>query len=491
VGLVCTPDGKWPKSVRQGNDAAPILPDLQNITIPLNIAPLNLKILRPAIHYRVVLTPREGHPLVIESVAPSIVFPEKKWKKMLGRNAGRDLVLTLSIKEKNGSYHCFAPCTLHIATEPVDPYIAYRVIKPIYNWWSNVGIYARDLTTFDQREIIDGERFENGCVNCHSFCNNDPKHFIVSARSKKFGNACIFVVNNRAFKQNSKFGYSSWHPSGKIIVFSNMQVNQFFHTVRSEIRDVVDMYSYLACFDTQKHAIRKIENLLNPRELQTYPAWSPDGKTLYFCTAPVLWDNCDTIPPQQYSKVRYSLQKISYDVSSDMWGKPRMVLSSDSTGLSIVMPRVSPDGKFLIFCMCDYGVFPAFQKSSDIYCMDLATGDYRKLDCNSGESESWHAWSSNSRWIAFSSKRADGVFTRIYLCYIDKSGKSGKPFVLPQEDPFFYDSFMKTYSVPEFLTGPPIVRPEEIGRAERTVSAAADAKTSATLRSDTSASPHQ
>jgi len=126
-----------------------------------------------------------------------------------------------------------------------------------------------------------------------------------------------------------------------------------------------------------------------------------------------------------------------------------MVLSSDSTGLSIVMPGSRlmgiPD-----FLHVRLRVFPAFQKSSDIYCMDLATGDYRKLDCNSGESESWHAWSSNSRWIAFSSKRADGVFTRIYLCYIDKSGKSGKPFVLPQEDPFFYDSFMKTYSVPEF-----------------------------------------
>jgi hypothetical protein len=111
--------------------------------------------------------------------------------------------------------------------------------------------------------------------------------------------------------------------------------------------------------------------------------------------------------------------------------------------------------------------------------MDLTTGNYWKLGCNSSESESWHAWSSNSRWIAFSSKRADGVFTRIYLCHIDKSGKSGKPFVLPQEDPDFYGSFMKTYSVPELLIGPVSAGPEEINQAVRSMPEV-DAATSAT-----------
>ena len=169
VGLDCISNGKWPQPAMPGNESAPLSPDLQNITIPPNIAPLNFKILRPAIHYRVVLTPREGHPLVIESAAPSIVFPEKKWKTILGRNVGRDLVLTLSIRGKSGGYQCFAPCTIHVAREPVDPYLAYRVIKPIYNWWRDVGIYARDLTTFEQREIVTGGRFDNGCFNCHSF----------------------------------------------------------------------------------------------------------------------------------------------------------------------------------------------------------------------------------------------------------------------------------------------------------------------------------
>jgi len=86
--------------------------------------------------------------------------------------------------------------------------------------------------------------------------------------------------------------------------------------------------------------------------------------------------------------------------------------------------------------------------------MDLETGKYRKLAMNSPFSESWHSWSSNGRWIAFSSKRRGGLFTRLYISYVDTQGRADKPFILPQKDPLFYDSFLETYSVPEFITGP-------------------------------------
>ena len=475
----CNRRAKWPQSAPTDTTRAPMVPDLYNVTIPPNIAPLNFKISADAENYGVVLTGAHHSGLVIESNSPSILFPDKKWRDVLAKNAGNDLVLFASIRQRGGVYRTYAPCTLHVAKEPIDPFIAYRIIRPLFNWWKDVGIYFRDLRSFDEREIISGTRFENGCVNCHTFLNNDPRRFVIGVRSKKFGNACVFISGNTVFKEKSKIGYSSWHPSGKIIAFANMQVKQFFHSTRSEARDVVDMYSHLEYFDFNKNMVRKIDNLADARELQTYPAWTPDGKTMFYCAAPVLWERQDTVPPRNYANVRYSLKKISYDILADTWGKPMTVLSADGVGKSVGMPRVSPDGSFLIFCMCDYGVFPAFQKNSDLYCMDLATGNYWKLGCNSGESESWHAWSSNSRWIAFSSKRADGVFTRIYLCHIDETGKSGKPFVLPQEDPDFYGSFMKTYSVPELLIGPVSAGPEEINRAVRSMPEV-DAATSAT-----------
>jgi hypothetical protein len=131
------------------------------------------------------------------------------------------------------------------------------------------------------------------------------------------------------------------------------------------------------------------------------------------------------------------------------------------------MPRVSPDGRFVLFCQSEYGCFPAFQKSADLYLLTIASGEYRPLNINSNESESWHCWSSNSRWIAFSSKRHDGVFTRIYCSYIDSCGNARTPFMVPQEDPEEYDSFLETMSVPELTTGPIALHGDALPAAAR------------------------
>jgi hypothetical protein len=107
------------------------------------------------------------------------------------------------------------------------------------------------------------------------------------------------------------------------------------------------------------------------------------------------------------------------------------------------------------------------QPSSDLYLLDLASGDYRKLDINSEFSESYHSWSSNARWLAFSSRRQGGFFTRCYFCYVDRAGQAHKPFVLPQADPTFYDSFIKSICVPELVTGPVRVPESALVRAAR------------------------
>jgi hypothetical protein len=101
--------------------------------------------------------------------------------------------------------------------------------------------------------------------------------------------------------------------------------------------------------------------------------------------------------------------------------------------------------------MCRYGCFPIYQPSSDLYLMDLSTGKYRRLDINSEYSESWHSWSSNSRWIVFSSRRQGGALTRTYISYVDETGRVHKPFILPQKDPDYYDSLLETYTVPELV----------------------------------------
>ena len=86
--------------------------------------------------------------------------------------------------------------------------------------------------------------------------------------------------------------------------------------------------------------------------------------------------------------------------------------------------------------------------------MDLHTGAIDTLDLvNSKKSDTYHSWSSNSRWFVFASKRDDGLYGKPYFCYIDKNGKAHKPFCLPQKDPTFYDNFLKSYNVPELGKG--------------------------------------
>jgi hypothetical protein len=347
---------------------------------------------------------------------------------------------------------------LGVANEDIDSHLAYRFIKPLHNWWKEVAVYQRDLEGFDRSVILNGKTFGNGCVNCHSFQSNKPDRFFMGIRSDVYGSATILAENGRVSKIGTKWGYTAWHPEGNIAAYSINKVRQFFHTAGMEVRDVVDLDSAILYYSLDTQKVKTAPAISDKQRLETYPTWSPGGKYLYFCSAPILWSDRETVPPVNYDKVKYDLRRVSFDIETDTWGEPETVLSAEETGLSILLPRVSPDGRFLVCCMCDYGCFPIYQPNSDLYMVDLQTGEYRKMDCNSGFSESWHSFSSNGRWLAFSSKRRGGLFTRTFFTYIDETGKEHKPFILPQKDPAYYDSCLETFSVPELITGPVKVR---------------------------------
>jgi hypothetical protein len=114
--------------------------------------------------------------------------------------------------------------------------------------------------------------------------------------------------------------------------------------------------------------------------------------------------------------------------------------------------------------MCKYGHFPIHQPNSDLWVMDLATRKLRPLEINSNRADTWHSWSSNSRWVVFSSKRIDGLFARPHFTYVDEQGNFHKPFVLPQEDPNFYGFCLQTYNVPELMQGPVTIRERDLAR---------------------------
>lgn len=450
-----------------------IAPDYTQTVIPPNIAPLNFLIEEKAFQYFVKIYAETNRTIDIFSNTSRIKIPPLLWKRLLNTNRGKKLYCDIYTLNQKNQWQKFKSITNYIAPENIDPFIAYRKIYPVHGSWREMGIYQRNLQNYNESPLFENRFHESVCINCHTFLNNKTQKILLGTRSAKYKSNAILAADSNLSKIDAKFGYTSWHPSGKLAAYSVNKVHQFFHTAQSEVRGVIDMDSYLAYYLLDSQKVKTNPQIAKKDRLESYPCWSPDGKYLYFSSAPMLWTDRDQIPPETYNKVKYDLMRIPYDIDRDSWGTLETVISAEDTGKSALQPKISPDGRWLIFTMCDYGSFPVYHITSDLYLVDLReakkTGifEYRRLKINSEKSESWHSFSSNSRWLAFSSKRRNDVFTRIYFSYIDEDGCLHKPILMPQKDPKFYDYTLKTYSVPELITEPVRATSDDFGRVVR------------------------
>jgi hypothetical protein len=444
-----------------------ISPDYSGTVIPPNIAPLNFAIREPGQCYVVKIRGERGTALSLAGRAGRVCIPAGPWRALLAANKGGRIFFEVWVGDAKPSWRRFQTISSSVAQEEIDDTVVFRLMKPVYSAWKEIGIYQRSLQTYDQSVVLHGRSFGEGCLNCHSFAANSPDLMTIGLRSQTYGDSALLARNGTVTKIGARWGYTAWHPSGRLAVYSINKVRQFYHAGGTETRDVVDLDSALACYHADTQTTVCPPPLAEKDRLETYPSWSPDGRTLYYCSAPILWKDRETVPPERFDQVRYDIRRISYDPEKDKWGEPETVVSAEQTGLSCLLPRVSPDGRFLLFCMCRYGCFPVYQPSSDLAMIDLSTGGAIPLAINSEYSESWHSWSSNGRWIAFSSKRQGGLFTRTYLSYVDRDGRAAKPFVVPQRDPATYDRQLETYSVPELVKGPVKIGRVRLARAAR------------------------
>jgi hypothetical protein len=442
----------------------PVLdPDYAGAVVPPNLAPLNFAVAEPGTEYRVAIRASRGKSLELSSRTPGIAIPPEFWRELLQANRGDSLYFEVWVRDPARGWIHFQPVANRIAPEPIDGYLVYRRLKPLYNKYLNIGIYQRHLETYEESAVLENRDADRACLNCHTFARQRPDPMLLHTRSRHgltmliARDGKVAAVDTRTAFNPSPAAYSSWHPGGKLIAFSVNKLSLFFHTT-GETRDVFDAASDLALYRIDANELTTAPAISRPDSLETWPSWSPDGRYLYFCRAPQL-------PIERFREVRYDLMRIPYDLERGEWGQPETVLAAGRTGLSIAQPRVSPDGRYLLFCMAEYGNFPVFQASSDLYLMDLETGQYRRLSIDSERTDSWHSWSSNGRWIVFSSKRRDGLFTRLYLSYFDPEGEFHKPVLLPQCDPAFYDSFVENYNVPELVSGPVEIGRRDLARA--------------------------
>jgi len=439
-------------------------PDYINTVIPPNIAPMNFIIKEPGTRYYVRISSSNGKEIRISSNNGKIIIPKKKWTKLLNANQGEEIYYQIYVKDE-GKWHRYQTFSNRIAKEDIDSYLVYRLIDPMFVQSKIMGIYQRDVTSFHEKAILQ-TRALNACYNCHSFCNKKPDKMMMHIRGSSKAAGTIIIQNGTIKKVNTTTefnknpgAYRSWHPSGKVIAFSVNIVRQFFHAV-GYTQEGYDKMSDIILYKIDSNMVTTCPAIASPRFMETYPEWSPDGRYLYYCRAPQ--PDSSSLFEEMYNKIMYDLMRISYDIETDSWGKPEIVLSHKKTGLSVTQPRISPDGKYLACAMTKWGTFAIHRPGGDIYLLNLRTGEFYKADVNSDRPESYNSWSSNSRWLVFSSKMRDNVCTRPYFTYIDDKGKAHKPFILPQKDPTFYDTFIITYNVPELVDGPIQVSGQEI-----------------------------
>jgi Tol biopolymer transport system component len=235
-----------------------------------------------------------------------------------------------------------------------------------------------------------------------------------------------------------------------------------FHSTPHERIEVYDKKSDVLVYDVIHHRILT-DSLISTKEWsENIPVFSPDGKSLYFVSAR------QQVYPEDYKKQRYNLCRISFDAATGKFGNTvDTLIDAESMGKSVTWPRPSYNGRYIMYTLMDYGYFSVWHNESDLWLLDLKTGENRPLtNVNSKRSESLHNWNINSHWFFFTSRRDDGLYTRIYFSSIDDHGKATKPFLLPQQNPLvYYRRLMYSYNTPDFTLKPVKLNAHKAGEA--------------------------
>lgn len=416
-----------------------ILPDYTFVTVPCNIAPLNFHYTGRG--YAFCRTTFTAGNLTAEFKGRNVVWDETCWKGMLREAAGG----SISVCNSKGDRW-----SIEVSNDSIDSYLTYRLIEPAYEVWHEVELVERCLENFDETIICDYRHTGNACMNCHIHGQNRGDYSMFHLRGPKGATILnrggkLEKFNLRTDEMPSPAAYGELHPSGRFGVFSSNVVIPGFHSDATGRLEVYDTASDLVVADFDANRIHISAGFARKDKLETFPCFSADGKWVYYCCA-------DTLSlPENIRNLKYSLYRARFnDKKGCLEGEPMIVRDAAANGGSVCHPKCSPDGRWILYTVADYGTFPIWHTECDLELMELTTGRIRKLDTvNSGRSDTYHSWSSNSKWVAFASKREDGQYGRPFFFHLDSDGNATKPFVLPQKAPDFYEGFLLSFNIPD------------------------------------------
>lgn len=435
-----------------------MMPEYRGATYPANIAAPSFRLEYDGAKDFQVEVGREGEEPSIcvgADAEGGVSLPLKKWRELLDRSRGGNIYFRISA-DFDGKRLAAPDVLSPVSDTPINGYLCYRLLYPGYELWTAIGIYERNLSNYDQKPILENKDFDQQCINCHNFSSNNPEQgMMIHVRGAQGGTLIsrggkVEKINSRFAGANHGATYPGWSRDGRFIAFSANEVGQVFHSSGMKPIEVVDRAADLMVYNVETHTAYSDSAISGDKYIETFPNWSPDGRTIFFCRTNGV---SDTSP---LDSMRYDLCSVDFNPENGQFSNVKVLYEAAADSASVSFPRCSPDGRWLMFTRSNYGNFSIWHPESELCLMDLTTGTWRVMDeVNSESIDSYHSWDSSGRWFVFSSKRLDGLWARPFIAAFNpETGMAATPFCLPQKSPDFYDEFTRTFNIPELISSP-------------------------------------
>lgn len=433
---------------------APIFPDYADtLTLPPNIAPLNFRIKNDSFQngpYCIKVYAASPSGELLDSMHAEakrfLCFNTASWQKLLQQAAECEGSLWVDIYACNKNRMLqYRRKIWNVSPDSIDAFLTYRLSAHDENPCMQLQVYERSMEDFSKRLLMDNRFTDNNCMNCHTNSGNDAQRMLVHLRGEHAG---TLIFNNGKFIKiaipanypDLRLAYPSWSRDGKYIAFASTRIRVFPYANQFRTQDLIaDTLGKILLYDVERNRLFSCPELTDEKYEFSFPAWSSDGKKLYFCRTEKLSE------PKDF---KYDLFSISFDGNTGRFGKIKKVYDFKNQEKSVSMPQVCPNGRYILATTLLLGSFPS-QNQGNLYLIDLWTGKGTQATAlNSEDGEKYHSWSSNGRWVVFGSKRINGGTSAIYIAHFDHRGRFSKPFVLPQDEDNFYLKNTRTFLFP-------------------------------------------
>lgn len=282
------------------------------------------------------------------------------------------------------------------------------------------GAYA--IAPISPRIVIDDDKI----MTWNAFSGKPRGHMTLGflSRISPDGRRVVSTVNERLYVRN----------------FPDFRIIQVFYPTRG----------ILAWYDVASKAIRALPGADDKRYVHCNAVWSPDGKDLVFMRAPAT-DPYDPARPVAMSpgdpnetQVRFDLYRMPFN--DGRGGAPEPIPGASGNGMSNSFPKISPDGKWLVWTQARNGML--LRPDGRLWIMSLPRGTPRLMTCNTSLMNSWHSFSPNSRWLVFASK-VNTPYTQLLLTHIDANGEDSPAILIERTQ-----ADNRAANIPEFVNTP-------------------------------------